>query len=158
MQAIPSYLLILLGFTQMLAATLGITSLQFLAASWLCSPLPKVFCCSRGLETFSSTYKIYWRTEAGIQAKEISKKDIALLQGPYLRRNVIGALFSHGPALYDNPRTQQLWIHAWNYYNFKDSFLTKSIQTTSRLILEVTPKKGQSPDLPLVLQNELENP
>lgn len=157
MRTVICYLLVVLGFIQMLAATFGFSHLQFLSSAWLCSPLPKTFSCSRGLETFSTHYRVYWKTETGLESKEVTKEHFKFIKGPYLRRKVIISLFTQGPVLYHNPKTHRLWTSAWHYYNFKDDFLTETLMTHGKIILEIIPKKDQQPDLPLILQADIED-
>src|SRR5581483_8298282 len=62
------------------------------------SPFPFVFSSYQGIETFSTTFNMDITFRNGTnQQMLIDHKLYSKLKGPYNRRNVIGAVFSHGP-------------------------------------------------------------
>lgn len=67
------------------------------------SPLPLVFTSYRNVETFSTMYEMDYMTiyNDTVNTKQMDSKLYSMLDGPYNRRNVYGAMFSHG-LLFDN--------------------------------------------------------
>ena len=67
------------------------------------SPLPFVFSAFNGVETFSTKMDMDLTFKNGTRLNiPIDHKLYGGLKGPYNRRNVIGAVFSHGP-FFDKP-------------------------------------------------------
>lgn len=62
------------------------------------SPLPLVFSHFKGIETFSTEFNVNITTKDGnILNQKLNSTMYSLIKGPYNRRNVYGAMFSHGP-------------------------------------------------------------
>lgn len=78
-------------------------ALRGLAAATAASPLPFVFSAHEGVETFSARFSVTLLEEEGDNAWahriEFDPALYARLSGSYNRRNVYGAIFSHGPLL-----------------------------------------------------------
>ena len=67
------------------------------------SPLPFVFSAYNGVETFSTTFELDITFKNGTNMiKMMDNKLYGMLDGPYNRKNVYGAIFSHGP-FFDKP-------------------------------------------------------
>ena len=99
---IPGVLLAL-GLSQMAADAMGWQAGKAVAAATMLSPAPRVFCTSRGMETFSNEIRLHWQDRAGDpQTLHITPEVANRLQGPYNRRNVYGAVLAYGPALLDS--------------------------------------------------------
>lgn len=95
--------LFFLAGLQALGFLLESRALRGLAAATCASPLPFVFSAHDGVETFSSRFSVTLLEEEGDHASahrvEFDSKLYARLRGAYQRRNVYGAIFSHGPLL-----------------------------------------------------------
>lgn len=100
--------LLALGSLQMVGYLVGSPVLRGLGLAYVASPLPLVFSHFRGLETFAADFSIDVTTHNGeaIHVK-MTPQLYAQLQGPYNRRNVYGALFSHG-AMFNTPQEMAL--------------------------------------------------
>ena len=65
---------------------------------------------------FSSRFFLTWHKSDGEkQYLEITKQLTKHLKGPYNRRNVYGALFSHGPILQNRPETKEAYLSIKDY-------------------------------------------
>jgi hypothetical protein len=74
------------------------------------SPAPKVFSAVKGLETYSSKFRIEWIDHQGApQSVLLTPELYARLRGPYNRRNVYGAVLAFGPVLVSEPKTKPMW-------------------------------------------------
>jgi hypothetical protein len=99
-----------LGLARMAGDATGIDALRGLAAATAASPAPRVFSAVRGLETYSSRFRIEWRGSDGVEhAMAITPERYAGLRGPYNRRNAYGAVVAYGPILASDPATQPLF-------------------------------------------------
>lgn len=109
-------LLLILGLLQMAAVLANISPIQGLAAATVASPAPKVFSVSGGLETYSTKFHLEWKTQAGkSMSLEITPELYTYLKGPYMRRNVYGAILAFGPVLYSDERSRPLFDSAAEY-------------------------------------------
>ena len=67
------------------------------------APLPLVFSAHDGLETFAQTYAVtlHWVADNTHRSKRISidSRLYGKVEGSYNRRNIYGAVFSHGPVV-----------------------------------------------------------
>ncbi len=97
---IASILLIILGSLQMVGYLVGSPAVRGIGLASAASPLPLVFSHFRGLETFAADFAIDITTKDG-QSRYVSltPRLYDQLHGPYNRRNVYGAIFSHGAML-----------------------------------------------------------
>lgn len=94
--------LFLLGALQILALIFDAPMVKGLAIVSTASPLPFVFSSYQGVETFSTTFNMNITFKNGTyQQVPVDHKLSSRLHGPYNRRNVIGAVFSHGPFFTD---------------------------------------------------------
>ena len=95
-------LLFLLGAFNMLGLIFNSPTMKGVAIASVASPLPFVFSSYQGIETFSTTFNMQVTFKNGTCTElPLDHKLSAKLQGPYNRRNVIGAVFSHGPFFND---------------------------------------------------------
>lgn len=95
-------LLLLLGSLQMLGLIFRSNQVKGLAFVTTAAPLPFVFTSFAGVETFSTTFELDILLKNGTNTLvNMDHKLYAKLQGPYNRKNVIGAVFSHGPFFVD---------------------------------------------------------
>ena len=79
------------------------------------SPLPFVFSAFNGVETFSKSMNIDITMTNGTHVIiPIDHKLYWGLKGPYNRRNVIGAVFSHGP-FFDKPEMIKIRDQVFNW-------------------------------------------
>ncbi len=103
-------LLLLVGLLQMAGDTLGVPVLRGLGAAWGASPAPKVFSEVRGLETYSTRFRLEWTDTSGASRElELTPEVYGRLLGPYNRRNVYGAALAYGPLLVSDERTRRLY-------------------------------------------------
>ncbi|MBI5200754.1 MAG: sterol desaturase family protein [Elusimicrobia bacterium] len=86
-----------LGLAQIAGDLSGVTPLKALAAATAASPAPKVFCTAKGLETFSTRFRVEWREHGRLRSRAVGPGQ--RMRGPYNRRNVYGAALSYGPVL-----------------------------------------------------------
>lgn len=62
------------------------------------SPLPLVFSSYNGIQTFATAFDVTITYENGTKTKAMLDSDhYNMMDGSYNRRNVYGAIFSHGP-------------------------------------------------------------
>jgi hypothetical protein len=99
--------LFLLGALNILSVIFDSQTMKGIAVMSTASPLPFVFSSYQGVETFSTTFKLdvtfQNRTKQSVM---MDHKLYGKLQGPYNRKNVIGAMFSHGPFFTDERMIQ----------------------------------------------------
>ena len=101
-------LLFLLGAFNMFGVIFHSPSMKGLATISGASPLPFVFSSYQDIETFSTKFDMEVTfTNGTTNYFPIDHKLCSRLKGPYNRRNVIGAVFSHGP-FFKDPRTIQM--------------------------------------------------
>ncbi|HWU44421.1 MAG TPA: hypothetical protein VN132_13315 [Bdellovibrio sp.] len=92
--------LLLVGLICPLGFLLNSTPLKGLGLAWMISPLPIVFSDSHGYEAFSSKYSVtFTLVDGAVIEKAVTFKEARLLQGPYNRRNVYGAVIGYFPRL-----------------------------------------------------------
>lgn len=91
-------LLLLIGLTSSIGHITNNGKIKGLGFASGASPLPLVFSVYNDIETFSTTFDIEATllNDTVIQIN-LNKDNYGLLKGPYNRRNVFGAVFSHGP-------------------------------------------------------------
>ena len=110
LQKAAPVLLLLVGLLQMAGDTLGVPVLRGLGAAWGASPAPKVFSEVRGLETYSTRFRLEWTDTSGASRElELTPEVYGRLLGPYNRRNVYGAALAYGPVLVSDERTRRLF-------------------------------------------------
>ena len=91
-------LLLLLGCLHTIGYVGNSATVKGFAFTTVASPLPLVFSIYNGIETFSTEFDIEAVLLNDTLVKiHIDNKIYGRLQGPYNRRNVYGAIFSHGP-------------------------------------------------------------
>ncbi len=101
--------LFVLGLGQMTADVCGWTTIRGMFAATCASPAPKVFSAVRGLETYSTRFRLEWRDIDGSTGMlAIDSATCARLAGPYNRRNVYGAALAYGPILAADARTRPM--------------------------------------------------
>jgi hypothetical protein len=108
--------LLLLGSLGMIGHAIGSDVLRGLAAMTCAAPAPKVFSAVKGLETYSTKFRIEWIDHEGApQSVELTPELYARVEGPYNRRNVYGAVLAFGPVLVSDPRTKPMWESIMRY-------------------------------------------
>jgi len=101
--------LFVLGLGQMTADVFGWSALRGVFAATCASPAPKVFSAVRGLETYSTRFRLEWRdVDGSTGVLVVDAATCARLAGPYNRRNVYGAALAYGPILAADPRTRPM--------------------------------------------------
>ncbi len=109
-------LLLLLGSLSMIGNAVGSDLLKGLGAMTCASPAPKVFSAVKGLETYSTKFRIEWIDHEGAPHSVLLTPELyARLRGPYNRRNVYGAVLAFGPVLVTDPRTRPMWESIMRY-------------------------------------------
>ena len=92
------YLLILWGAANSVAFMCHDNSIRGVGFSSVSSPLPLVFSAYQGVETFSTTFELETQLQNGTLIRmPLNSELYSRIGGAYNRRNVYGALFSHGP-------------------------------------------------------------
>jgi hypothetical protein len=154
-----AWFLLALGLLQIVADLCGLQSVKAIAAATAASPLPKVFCSHRGLETYSTRFFLEWEDFDGeSHSVEFTSEMNQRLLGPYNRRNVYGAVIAYGPVLAGNEHTRPMLESVLRYAWTGDAPLFReigvdpsSIRGRPRLRLE--PIAGTDiGDLPRVLE------
>ncbi len=101
--------LFIVALGQMAADVLGLAPVRAVFAATSASPAPKVFSAVRGLETYSTRFRLEWRAIDGtVQSVAIDPDAGSRLAGPYNRRNVYGAALAYGPILAADERTRPM--------------------------------------------------
>lgn len=101
-------LLFMLGALNLTGMIFHSPELRGIAVMTMASPLPFVFTSYNDVETFSTTFTMDVTFKNRSQGNFILDQQMySKLKGPYQRRNVIGAIFSHGP-FFDNPQMIQI--------------------------------------------------
>lgn len=94
--------LLLLGSLNTIGFILNSNTIKGIAFATASSPLPLVFSAYNGVETFSAKYSLNISVANGTNIMlELDNKIYGKLTGPYNRRNVYGAMFSHAPFFTD---------------------------------------------------------
>jgi hypothetical protein len=152
-------LLLALGLLQMTAALLGWPLVQGVAAATGASPAPKVFSSVRGLETYSSRFRLEWDDARGRRIDvELTPELYARFRGPYNRRNAYGAVVAYAPVLAADARTRPLFEAVARSSLCGDAPLLRELgiddgDRVGPLRLRVVPRAGApEADLPLVLE------
>ncbi len=106
--------LFLVGLLQMIGYLSGHRALRGIGLASGIAPFPKVFCESDGYEPFAARFAIEATDAQGkTQTMPLTAERYAGLQGPYQRRNVIGAALAYGPRLPDKLR-ERLYTQMMN--------------------------------------------
>jgi len=101
-KAIIISLLFLLGSLNMIGLVFQSPQIKAIAFVSCSSPLPFVFSAYEKIETFSTSLEVNATFKNGTNGRlMIDHKLYSKLRGPYNRKNVIGAIFSHGPFFKD---------------------------------------------------------
>lgn len=91
-------ILLFIGCLNTIGFLLSSPQIRGLAFSTAASPLPLVFTKYNGVETFSTTFMADLYTTNNTKITIPIDYDIySQIKGPYNRRNIFGAIFSHGP-------------------------------------------------------------
>ena len=115
-ERIAAAFLLLLGSLGMIGHIVGSETLRGLGAMTCASPAPKVFSAVKGLETYSTKFRIEWIDHEGApQSVLLTPELYARLRGPYNRRNVYGAVLAFGPVLASDRRTRPMWRSIMRY-------------------------------------------
>src|SRR5919106_1088490 len=97
-ERIAAGFLLAIGSLSMLGNAVGSDALKGIGAMICASPAPKVFSAVKGLETYSTKFRIEWIDhEGGPRSVLLTPELYARLSGPYNRRNVYGAVLAFGP-------------------------------------------------------------
>lgn len=97
------------GFAAMLGELLHIPALKGLGLASSAAPYTKVFCQAeartdgRPFETFAAEFRLHYQLKDGKKINlKLTPEMYQKLEGPYLRRNVYGAVIAYAPALPEN--------------------------------------------------------
>lgn len=152
--------LLVLGLAQMVGALVGVGPLKGVAAATTASPAPKVFSSVKGLETFSTDFRLAWHTPDGEQETLALTAEIyPRLQGPYMRRNVYGAMLAFGPVLYTDELTRPMFDDVAHYALCGDAPVLRELGISpadvSGLRVEFEPRHGTDMgELPTTIEIE----
>lgn len=90
--------ILIIGLLQPIGYIFNAPSVRGLGIITVASPLPLVFTSYNGIETFSTTFHLnITLSDNSTFSMPMSHDIYSKIQGPYNRRNVYGAVFSHGP-------------------------------------------------------------
>lgn len=145
--------LFVLAGMQTLGFLLESRALRGLAAATCASPLPFVFSSHDGVETFSARFSVTLLEEEGDNALahriDFDPHIYAGLSGAYNRRNVYGAIFSHGPLLTRSDEGSALVDAVTRYGLCADGALLREFGLSHRprrVTLEADPKNPLTPN------------
>ncbi len=97
-------LILILGSLQMVGDVLNVPALVGLGAASHVSPAPKVFTTVGDVEPFSATFALELEEPDGsVRHVPLDRAHYERLEGPYNRRNVVGAVVAGGPHLHESP-------------------------------------------------------
>lgn len=97
------YILVFWGALNSTAFIAHNTSFKEIGFVSVSSPLPLVFSSFNGVETFVTSFNVTVNYHNGTNVNTmLDSNKYGLLKGSYNRKNVYGAMFSHGP-FFDNP-------------------------------------------------------
>lgn len=103
---LAALVLLALGTTQMLGYLTHSRPLRGVGLASGVAPFPKVFCEADGYEPFAATFTLLGEDSTGAPISiPIDAERYALMEGPYLRRNVYGAALAYSPRLPEDLRT-----------------------------------------------------
>ena len=109
-------LLLVLGLSQMAGDLFALPWLRGLAAATAASPAPKVFTNHGAREPFSTRFALVVHdTRGGVERIELTPELYARLEGPYNRRNALGAVLAAGPILASDPSTRAMFDEVSHY-------------------------------------------
>jgi len=119
-----------LGSTAFLAHNDHFRDIGFVTVS---SPLPLVFSAYNGIETFSTKFNVSVTYQNGEKYHaELDADRYNLLEGAYNRRNIYGAIFSHGP-FFDKENLINIRQNVLYYGICKPGLLAKEFQLGSNV-------------------------
>lgn len=109
------YLLSLWGILNSIGYITHFDSIKPLGFVSVSSPLPLVFSAYNGVETYSTKFdvEIKYQNQTIINT-ELDQPKYNLMTGAYNRRNIYGAIFSHG-AFFDDPKMIEIRQQILNY-------------------------------------------
>ncbi len=148
MTRVAAYGLLALGLLQMLGSITGVAALRGIGAASAASPAPRVFTTVRGLETFSTRFELSWYDVDGMERSMVLTPDLyAGLRGPYIRRNVYGAVLAYGPVLSTDPATEELYREVARYALCGDAPVLRDLGLNPQRIgppitIKYTPRAG----------------
>lgn len=165
--------LFLAGMLTMAGDVLGLPAVRGLGIASGAAPAPKVFSTVRGLETFSSRFRLHVAgAEGSPRIVELTPELYRRLDGPYLRRNAWGAALAYGPVLLADPATRAM-IESVLRSGFCDAdpapgtangsqgrraLLARETRVGPVCRIEVVPRTGTAPDLPMTIFDEEDCP
>lgn len=148
-----------LGLAQMAGDLLHVPALKGIAAATAASPAPKVFSAVRGLETYSTQFRIEWLDRAGERRVLALTPELnARLRGPYNRRNVFGGVLAYGPILVTEPRTRPMFDSVARYALCGDAPILRELgidprSISGRVTIRLAPREGsRTGELPLTIE------
>ncbi len=110
--------LLAVGSLQIVGWVLGLKPITALGFMTNAAPLPLVFSDFRGIEPFSSRYRIrFVRVDGTERVVDVTPETYERLDGPYNFRNVFGAVFAFGPKL-ETPEETAMWesVMRWAFF------------------------------------------
>lgn len=123
MKNIKYYLIVLIGFLQIIGYLTKLDNIRNLGWLTSASPLPIVFTEMDGVETFAADFYLQWDDENCEQKRiKITPEMYSKLKGPYNRRNIYGAAIAGGPVI-----AESLWQPVLNY-GLCNNILTDELQ------------------------------
>jgi len=105
---------LVIGCLQPFGYIIGSNTIRGIGFMTAASPLPLVFSSYNGYETFSNSYVADIETNNETINIVLNNKMFSDIAGPYNRRNVYGAIMSHGP-FFDDPNLIKLRQHVFEY-------------------------------------------
>lgn len=116
--------LFVLGCLNIIGVIFNSPSIKGFATMTTASPLPFVFTSYNGIETFSTTFNLDITFRNGSKSEILmDHKLYSKMQGPYQKRNMVGAVFSHGP-FFKDPRMLEIRNQVL-HWSFCQEHLTK---------------------------------
>jgi len=138
------------SLTAIIGDVLQFHALKGIALASTIAPCPKVFCDTKGLEAFASTFVLRFETNGHAADVALVPELYSRLKGPYNRRNVYGAALSFAPRL-----PTPLWRAVFEYGLGEDGPLRRELGISSEatnLVVKIhTQTRGRNDEWTLKL-------
>lgn len=131
------------GLTAMVGDALGTRALKAIGLASTIAPCPKVFCDTKGMEAFASTFVLRFETNGHLAEVPLTPELYSRLEGSYNRRNVYGAALSFGPRL-----PEAMWRSVFEYGLGANGPLRRELgipaEATNLLVVIQTKTRGRN--------------
>jgi sterol desaturase/sphingolipid hydroxylase (fatty acid hydroxylase superfamily) len=125
--SVLSYLLVFWGMANSIAFLAHSNIAKDIGFATVSSPLPLVFSSFKGVETFSTEFQTKVElTNGTVFERPLDLDAYSMFKGSYPKRNVYGAVFSHGP-FFDDPKMINLRQQVLHYAICKPGIMIRQV-------------------------------